>query len=366
MTFRASDFGLGDRDPSTIRNVVFFHYPCKDGLAAAYVLHQVLDHDETVYLPSDYVDDAWSKSAKEDATLAFKSDVWALLKDRRVWVADFSFPINVLLHMATVAEDVVVYDHHKSFRENLVEFSSKCHLGAYASGPLGEDINPTQVNKQVDWYAVRIPTAPNLQIRFSDKYCGAYLTLLMTQLDECPWTDCIRDFITYIDDRDMWKWKQEQSKEFHAALDLAAPKDFFSISQFIEGDRKAQLTVGKQLVRYFNSKVDELVKRAVLMHVRVPFGDLFLHYQVPVVNAVDHISEVGHALLVAYPEAPFSATFFVLNNGAKKWSLRGRDSDAFDASSVAKAFGGGGHAKACGFVELAGEGKGFLDFPVPR
>ena len=52
--------------------------------------------------------------------------------------------------------------------------------------------------------------------------------------------------------------------------------------------------------------------------------------------------------------SPFSATWFASGPDTRTWSLRGRDSDDFDVSAIARHFGGGGHKKACGFRQVAG------------
>jgi len=69
----------------------------------------------------------------------------------------------------------------------------------------------------------------------------------------------------------------------------------------------------------------------------------------PVANATVFFSEVGEALLDMNPTAPFSAYYSDRGDGKRQWGLRSRPE--FDCSVVAKAFGGGGHKQAAGFIE---------------
>jgi hypothetical protein len=95
--------------------------------------------------------------------------------------------------------------------------------------------------------------------------------------------------------------------------------------------------------------------QVVTMPYDAPFnGKVFL---VPCCMATECASEIGNELLVASPMSPFSMTYrdMLTEKGVKRsYSLRsgakGTASESFDCSEVAKAFGGGGHAKACGFV----------------
>ena len=73
-------------------------------------------------------------------------------------------------------------------------------------------------------------------------------------------------------------------------------------------------------------------------------------HEVPVVNAPYQFgSDVCHLLLDYYPDQPFAAYYCFDKNNNCKYGLRGRDSDYFDVSEVAKQYGGGGHKKAAGF-----------------
>lgn len=352
----STDFGLRGRDPKTITTVVFFHHPCKDGLAAAYCVHQgLLDSESAVFLPANYSDPSW-KATAEDPRQAFDAATWSLLEYREVFVADFSFPPNVLLAMAAVATLVKVFDHHESFRTRLLEHSRATNTPVHGIAPDGRDVDLKDGDKRLTRYAIVIEQVPNLSIQFSDKYCGAFLVYhaWMTRGKSSP----LQRFVSYINDRDTWRWELDDSKAYHAALDLAAPQCFSTLAQFVTGDFSPQVAVGRQMLTYFDGKVAALVQDAVLIDMEVPLykDDPQLHkVRVPVINTVGFISEVGHELLKAYPDAPFAVMWFVKTRNLRIWSLRGRDSDRVAVNIVAKHFGGGGHPKAAGFSSYSVE-----------
>ena len=69
----------------------------------------------------------------------------------------------------------------------------------------------------------------------------------------------------------------------------------------------------------------------------------------PVANATVFFSEVGEKLLQNHPGFDCAAYYLDRADGRRQWGLRSREN--FDSSAVAKAFGGGGHPGASGFVQ---------------
>jgi hypothetical protein len=103
---------------------------------------------------------------------------------------------------------------------------------------------------------------------------------------------------------------------------------------------------GKPEVDRRNAIVLETVKTAVMGKVG--------GYEVPIVHAPHHYSWVGHALLEAFPEAPFSVTYRSSKDGYLLFNLRSRwnwrDYSGFNCRRLAQQFGGGGHRPAAGFT----------------
>lgn len=149
----------------------------------------------------------------------------------------------------------------------------------------------------------------------------------------------VPELIRYLQDRDLWQWQLPESREVSAALRLY-PMDFqvwLNLAENIDLLRQE----GRVAVRVVLQQAERTARRAVWR----PVGE----HLVPVVNAAHFISEIGHAMLELYPEAPFTASYFDGDDGLRHWSLRARKD--FDCSAVAKQFGGGGHPQASGFEQ---------------
>ncbi len=151
----------------------------------------------------------------------------------------------------------------------------------------------------------------------------------------------VPDIIRYVEDRDMWWFKQPQSEEFNLAVGtlLMIPthnvfahwynmlaEEAISIGIPIKAFRDAQLHSRLRDVRVFT----------------------FLDYpDIPVINATDNISELGNLLLDEYPDAPFSVSYADRSGGTRSFSLRSRGE--VDVGALAVTQGGGGHHNAAGF-----------------
>lgn len=107
-----------------------------------------------------------------------------------------------------------------------------------------------------------------------------------------------------------------------------------------EHTKEEAVKAGSAILRYQRQTVEMICNQARW----IKLGD----YNIPTVNATSLWSEVGDELLRLYPEAPFVASWHQTRDCAVKYSLRSKGD--FDVSEVAKAFGGGGHKNAAGFV----------------
>jgi len=81
--------------------LIIHHQGCSDGICGALILHTGLSGGEL--LDAQYGDDP---PAPE------------LVKDRDVWIVDFSYPREELLKINELANKLVVLDHHKSAAAN--------------------------------------------------------------------------------------------------------------------------------------------------------------------------------------------------------------------------------------------------------
>jgi oligoribonuclease NrnB/cAMP/cGMP phosphodiesterase (DHH superfamily) len=146
-------------------------------------------------------------------------------------------------------------------------------------------------------------------------------------------------FIKYIQDRDLWKWELEYSKEFSAAFDMV-PFEFEEFEKF-EDDSVFDDACkrGSYILAYSKTVVKKVCEKA---QPRIMGGK-----DVLVVNASHWMSEIGARLA---PDCDFAMIWY-WDHDAKitKVSLRAFH-DSVDVSEIAKPFGGGGHKKAAGFT----------------
>ena len=143
--------------------------------------------------------------------------------------------------------------------------------------------------------------------------------------------------ISYVQDRDLWRFTLPDSREVNAAL-ASYPLDFDVWSAL---DVEELAREGRAILRFKMETVKTIVGFARIGTVA--------GYAVPIVNATAHWSDVGERLLERFPEAPFVASYFDDAEGVRRWSLR--SNGAFDVSEIARRLGGGGHRAAAGFSE---------------
>ena len=221
------------------------------------------------------------------------------LAGKSVIVLDFAFGRDLLLRIKEKAEFLLVLDHHKTHQQSL-EGLDFCTFDLSKSGA-----------------------------RLTWEYIISEGEL--EEEEDVPW------LVDYTEDRDLWNWKLPNSKEINAALRI---RDF----RFEEWERMADqgpedfVREGAALIRS-----QSIYVRSKLKHVRyASIGG----YVVPVVNTTSEASEVGHALLKN--GAPFSASFFVIDDKTFGYSLRGVKGGV-NVGDIAKRYGGGGHPSASGF-----------------
>jgi len=148
------------------------------------------------------------------------------------------------------------------------------------------------------------------------------------------------DLLKWIQDRDLWRWEYEDSKAATAAIQ-AYPREFEVWDDLMANPQKL-VAAGLVALSLTEQQVDQICKNSYMSDVA--------GFTVPVANATCYWSEVGNTLCKRFPDSPFSATWYLMSNGSKKWSLRSIGD--FDVSAIAKNYGGGGHKNAAGFASI--------------
>lgn len=267
--------------------LVIYHNNCPDGFGAAWCVW-LRYADDAVYIPANHGD------APPD------------VRGRDVVIVDFSWPRQTLLDMKATARSLIVLDHHKTAQQDL-EGLDFCVF----------DMNRSGATLAWDYLVCPDPMARH------------------------KFGDIPRDFVAYLQDRDLWTFILPFSREVSVAL-WSYPKEFAVWSKLA---RRIDILAeeGAAILRYQQQLVEQMCRQFRFQ--------IIAGYNVPVVNASTCFSEVGEYLANKYPTAPFGAYYFDRADNKRQWGARVRNGSDFDVSVVAKSLGGGGHRAAAGWQE---------------
>ncbi len=277
--------------PGNLKKLCIYHSLCLDGFAAAWAVRNALG--ETV---------EFHKGVHQQPP----PDVNGL----DVFLVDFSYKKDVLENMLKTAASITILDHHISAEEDLSELLNSGKIKGLF------DMNKSGAMLAWEWFNPD-KQAPKL--------------------------------FEHIQDRDLWLFKLEGTREIHAALS-SYPYDFNVWDKLMASDEdKLEILKrdGEAIERKLQKDIKELIASGVR---RMIIGG----YDVPVLNApLAYVSDAGHIMSIG--EA-FAACYWDHPDG-RSFSLRSSD-EGIDVAEVAKIYGGGGHKKAAGFtVEMGWEGE---------
>ena len=286
----------------TKKKVAVLYHRDADGFGAAYACWKALnDSCELLFGSVQY-----GEEPPYDGLKAFGPEL--------IYIVDFSYTSEILLRLENEFGSVRVIDHHKTAEKELSIFDS------YKLGP-------------------------DSGVFFCADRAGCTLTWDLFFFGEVH----PPDILLYVEDRDLWKFNMEHSKEINAYI-ATLDEDFEIWDNFYTPEA---YTCGVAVLKFQAEQIKRRLRDVVMvrfdqkMNVFMPeFGGGALRI-VPFLNCSDNISEVGNALCAAYPDSPFSVTYCDRKDGTRSYSLR--SNNGFDVSVVAKAFSGGGHPGASGF-----------------
>ena len=288
-----------------INTVVYYHANCADGFMAAFCIWMKY---------SQFGENEISGMEFIPVNYGYKPDI-DFLKDKLVYVVDFSFEPEVMKSIMEVA-NIVWLDHHKTSIEAWNAY--KLSLGV---GWVGWNEN-------------------NVIVHDTTK-SGAMLAW------EHIWGNTLPpNYIKWTDDRDRWVFQYPESRAFHIGMQTHKPWDFYNVYELLHLDGTATEVAKKGLtiIDFINGQVEQAIKASVHKNLQLPDGTT-----VPVVitNSPNNISEVGEAIYKQNPSAIAVMWFYSYKEEKIICSLRSDPS--IDASVVATQFSGGGHPQACGF-----------------
>lgn len=257
------------------KTTVIYHANCVDGFTAAWAAWCRFG-SEAEYVPAQYGEAPPDCAGKD------------------VVIVDFSYPRSALLQLQDSASSLVVLDHHKTAQAEL-DGLPFCTFDMNRSGA------------GLAWDVLQDAPRPAL--------------------------------IDYVEDRDLWRWRLDSSKEISAWLG-SWPRDFHQwtlckvdLEQRF-GDCFSQ---GAAILRGLDGYVE-------MMHTKGRTCVIGGH-AVPCINTTTAVSELVGKMATG---AEFAAGWFQRDDGKFVYSLRSRGD--FDVSEIAKIYGGGGHKNAAGFT----------------
>lgn len=281
-----------------MKTKVLHHANCWDGFCAAWVARGVLGEQDVEYIPVNYGQEPPDVAGCE------------------VFILDFSYKRPVLEEMAKKAATLVLIDHHKTAAADLEGWHStnSAQIGTITRG-------------RGDVYCI-----------FDMGKSGGRLTWDFFHGNKpSPW------LVDYTEDRDLWRWKLEASREINANL-RSYPLDFDLWDDLVEEDGgwkswESFKDAGKAILRRERQIIDDHLR-----HAREIEMD---GHKILAVNATVLFSDIAGELA---KDRPFGACYFDRQDGKRQWSLRSRESGV-DVAEIAKRHGGGGHRNAAGFEE---------------
>ena len=263
--------------------ICIYHNNCADGFGAAWVVRKAfLEHKLELpeFYPGEY------NKPPPDVT------------GKRVIMVDFSYKRSALLKMAEQAEYMIIYDHHATAKDDLVDLPD------------------------------------NVETVFDMGRSGAMITWNEQFLDQRP-----PPLLCHIQDRDLWQWELPNTKEIMATV-FSYPYGFSVWDMLMKVPVDTLVMEGASLVRKQDKDICEILSVATR-------NDIVIDgHKVPVVN-IPHMfgSDACHILCEG---KPFAAYYWIDSEGVYNFGMRS-DKNGVDVRKIAEKFGGGGHKHAAGF-----------------
>lgn len=261
-----------------MKSLCIYHGNCADGFGAATAVKMALG-DDVELLAGHYQNEPPEVSGRD------------------VIMVDFSYKRDVLISMAKQAKSILILDHHKSAEADLVDLPE------------------------------------NVTAYFNMDKSGAVLAWEYFHEGKK-----IPKLLLHIQDRDLWKFEIEGTREVQACLFSYPYEIDLWVDLLTNVDVSKMRADGKAIERKHFKDIDELIKSA-------GYRTIIAGYDVPVLNAPYFFSsDAGH---IMGKNEPFAACYWETEKG-RTYSLRS-DDNGIDVSEIASKFGGGGHKHAAGF-----------------
>lgn len=277
----------------TTIDVCIYHKDCCDGFTAAWLVHcfnRVHGNRDIKYIEATHSMDT--------------VEVFNDIKDKNVLIVDFSYKRGVLESMKESAKSLLVIDHHKTAKKEL------------------EGLD----------YAV-----------FDMNECGASLLYSFIFKEIKPPL-----LLDYVKDRDLWAKKLPHTRSINSIIQTTDKtfENWDNLDLLISNDFESCTKIGDAINRGTDFHALDTANNAKLVEMYVP-ENILVKMRVISVGVPGLISDTCNFVLDVFDDVDVVCSYTVFPDGGQLFSLRSRPS--FDCSFIATAYGGGGHAQACGF-----------------
>lgn len=282
--------------------VCLYHHDCPDGLGSAWALTKRFPDAECI-------------------AVKYNQPVPQRLLGKIVYIVDFCYPLDELVALSAIAQEVHVFDHHKGMEDTVDQYNAFVHA--------------------MGWDETRFRAV------FDQKRSGAKLTWELL-LPEYP----TPQIIEHISDRDLWKFELDETEAVMAGLgtyemSLKSWDQLFrwDPSFHPEDNGHAHWAAvdsfefdGYVVLRKMRMDIERLVELS--LRTVVLAGE-----EVPLINIPRTL--VSETLAQLAINQSFAVGYFDTAHH-REFSLRSSKEGA-DVSAVARQYGGNGHTHAAGF-----------------
>jgi nanoRNase/pAp phosphatase (c-di-AMP/oligoRNAs hydrolase) len=283
------------------KTLCIYHGSCQDGFGAAWAVRHALGAENVEFYPGVY------QSPPPDVT------------GRDVVMVDFSYKRPVIEEMAKTARSITIFDHHASAADDLAGYP----LPGFNYPPFGHVAKVTAI--------------------FDMERSGAGLA----------W-DCFHPgqprprLINVIEDRDLWRFALEGTREISAAV-FSYGYDFDLWDALMDSRSLDELLLEGEAIERKHQQ--DIVNLLPMMQRRMTIGGV----DMPVANLpLTLTSDAGHKMASA-ETCSVAACYWDTPEG-RVFSLRSTEYGP-DCKDIAVKYGGGGHPHAAGFrMPLGWEG----------
>ena len=342
-------------EASSKQIVIAYHSKCRDGCMAAYELWRYLKECNTdefispVLIPVNYGLHKLEEQKLVDHMLLKAKLSEENAQHANLIVVDFCFKVDQTRALADKFRTVLVLDHHKTAIEDT--------QAAYAD-------RVSEVSRVPGWVTYKLG---NLEYNFSTHNSGAAMAWLWCSHHaevhaKTTWGNCPQ-YVLWTQDRDLWTWRLPETAAFAEGISLYEPFNPEVYHEVLK-DVDAILKLGDLLLAKKKAKIELVLKHKwpILFLKPVQGGESVL---LALFNVGGDICSDLSAVALAAPwrievkedvsGLPRVVMCYKITLDRVHVSLRSKA--PYDCSWIARLYGGGGHAQACGFETTIQEFK---------